>query len=79
MGLMRPIASHEQFCGEQKMGQIFPVALRGVKDNRWTPRHLTERLTRGGTRKSGRKDGLRKFGAKGGLVEVVAWKRVGIF
>lgn len=79
MGLMRPIASHEQFCGSQKMGQIFPVALRGVKDNRWTPRHLTERLTRGGTRKSGRKDGLRKFGAKDGLVEVVAWKRVGIF
>lgn len=28
---MRPIVSHEQFCGEQKMGQIFPVALQGVK------------------------------------------------
>lgn len=28
IGFMRPIASHKQFGGEQKMGQIFPVALQ---------------------------------------------------
>lgn len=50
-----------------------------IKDNRWTLRHLPERLTRGGTRKSGRKDGLRKFAVKDGLVELAERKLVGIF